>query len=171
MILCPNCQHLEITGALHCSECGGQLTDIADDSTRTAQYTRDKIPTPTTDNMWSTEHPSSQPESDKRISLYVLKNEQSISLTGKNEYTIGRATNDQTVVPDVDLTPHDGYDYGVSRLHAMITVGKHVTIKDLDSINGTHINGRKIQPQINHTLVHGDMLALGTLKIRVLIRN
>lgn len=171
MILCPNCQHHEITGALHCSECGGQLIHIADDSTRTAQYKQDRIPTSTPDNLWPTEHPSPPTDSVMGLSLFVLRNEQLIPLAGKSEYAIGRAAPDQEVVPDIDLTPHGGYDYGVSRLHAMITVGEQITIKDLNSINGTHVNGRRIQPDYNHPLLHGDMLALGTLKIRVLIRN
>jgi pSer/pThr/pTyr-binding forkhead associated (FHA) protein len=171
MILCPNCKHLEITGALHCSECGRQLIDIADDSTQTAQYAREEIPTPTKDNIWSTEVTSPQIDNNKGLKLFVLRNEQLIPLAGKSEFTIGRATDDQSVVPDVDLAPHGGYDYGVSRQHATITVGEVVTIKDLDSINGTHVNGRKIQSQYDHPIVDGDMLAIGTLKIRVLIRK
>jgi pSer/pThr/pTyr-binding forkhead associated (FHA) protein len=171
MILCPNCQHHEITGALHCSECGSQLTDIVDDSIRTAQYKLDEISTPTADNIWPIKHPSSQTGRVNELGLFLLRDEQLISLEGKSEYTIGRVTDDQEVVPDVDLAPYGGYDYGVSRLHATITVGEQVTIKDLDSINGTHVNGRKIQPRLNHSLVHGDMLVLGTLKIRVIIRN
>lgn len=171
MILCPNCQHHEITGALYCSECGGQLIHIADDSTRTAQYKQDKIPTPTPDHIWPIEQPSSPTDGVKGLSLFVLGNEQLIPLTGKSEYTIGRAAPDQEVLPDIDLAPHGGYDYGVSRLHATITIGEQITITDLNSINGTYVNGRKILPNYEHSLLHGDILALGTLKIRVLIRN
>jgi pSer/pThr/pTyr-binding forkhead associated (FHA) protein len=101
----------------------------------------------------------------------VLGNEQLIPLTGKSEYTIGRAAPDQEALPDIDLAPHGGYDYGVSRLHATIKVGEQITITDLNSINGTYVNGRKILPNYEHSLLHGDILALGTLKIRVLIRN
>ena len=171
MILCPNCQHREITGALHCSECGGQLIDIADDSTRTTQYKQDKISPAEKDELRSTKGSSSQDNSNKELNLFVLSNEQLIKLAGKSEYTIGRATDDEPVSPDVDLAPYGGYDYGVSRIHAIIEVGKHVTIKDLNSINGTLVNGRKIQPEYHFPLADGDMLTLGTLKIRVLMKN
>ena len=171
MILCPNCQHHEITGALYCSECGGQLIHIADDSTRTAQYKKEVIPTPTPHNLWPIEHSSSPSENHKGLSLLLIGNEQQIPLAGKSEFTIGRATQDQEVVPDIDLSPHGGYDYGVSRLHASISIGEQITITDLNSINGTYVNGRKILPNYKHSLIHGDILALGTLKMRVLISN
>jgi hypothetical protein len=34
MIVCPNCQHKELPGALFCSECGAQLIGAADASTQ-----------------------------------------------------------------------------------------------------------------------------------------
>jgi pSer/pThr/pTyr-binding forkhead associated (FHA) protein len=100
-----------------------------------------------------------------------MSNEQIVHLTGKSEYTIGRATDDQPVVPDVDLTPYGAYDFGISRLHATITVGDLITLTDMGSINGTHLNGREIQPHSSHPLVHGDVLTLGKMKIQVLIKT
>ena len=100
-----------------------------------------------------------------------MSDEQIVHLTGKSEYTIGRATDDQPVVPDVDLTPYGAYDFGISRLHATITVGDLITIRDMGSINGTSVNGRQIQPHSSHTLFHGDMLTLGKIIIQVLIRT
>jgi len=121
--------------------------------------------------MWPTALPPSQFDSVEGLSLFLLSNEQIVHLAGKSEYTIGRATDDQPVVPDVDLTQYGAYDFGVSRLHATITVGELITITDMGSINGTHLNGRKIQPNSSHTLVHGDVLTLGKIKIQILIRT
>ncbi len=28
MIICPNCQHKEMSGAIYCSKCGAQLIDM-----------------------------------------------------------------------------------------------------------------------------------------------
>ena len=44
MILCPNCQHKELPGALFCSECGTQLVSLDILNTRSIQRT-------TTDNL------------------------------------------------------------------------------------------------------------------------
>ena len=169
MILCPNCQHHGITGALYCSDCGEQLIDFTNGTTQTTQHSQDN--STTTDNMWPTALPSSQFDSVEGLSLFLLSNEQIVHLAGKNEYTIGRATDDQPVVPDVDLSLYGAYDFGVSRLHATITVGELITITDMGSINGTRLNGRKIQPHSSHTLVHGDVLTLGKIKIQILIRT
>jgi len=169
MILCPNCQYHEISGALFCSECGGQIIDVSDDSTQTAQYSQEN--TNTIDNIRHTAFPSTQFDSVEGLCLFLMNNEQIIDLAGKSEYTIGRATDDQPVVPDVDLTPFGAYDFGVSRLHATITVGDLITLTDMGSINGTLLNGREILPHSSHTLVHGDMLTLGKMKIQVMIRT
>ena len=99
-----------------------------------------------------------------------MNSEKIVDLAGKSEYTIGRATDDQPVVPDVDLTPFGAYDFGVSRLHATITVGDHITVTDMGSINGTQLNGREIQPHASNPLFHGDVLTLGKMKIQVLIK-
>lgn len=169
MILCLNCQHHDITGALFCSECGRKLIAVTDDSTQTAQYAQEN--SSSTDSMRSTAFPPSQFDTVEGLSLFLMNNEQLVHLTGKSEYTIGRATDDQPVVPDVDLTPYGAYDFGISRLHATITVGELITIRDMGSINGTCLNGRQIQPHSSHTLVHGDVLTLGKIKIQVLIRT
>lgn len=168
MILCPNCQYHEITGALFCSECGAQLSEATDDSTQTAEYTEKK--SKPAENEWPTAFKPSESEIGKGVNLLILPDEQIINLTGKNQYTIGRATDDQPVVPDIDLTPFGAYDSGVSRLHATISIGDTITVKDMGSINGTLLNGRKILPDSSQPLFDGDILSLGVLKIQVLIR-
>ena len=169
MILCPNCQHHELTGALYCSKCGRQIVDVTDDSTQTAKYSREDILL--TDGVSTAAVPSPNIENLEGLSLFLLRTEHIIRLTGQKEYSIGRAVENQPVVPDVDLTPYGAYDSGVSRLHATIKVDDLVTLRDLGSINGTRLNGRKIQPHSTHTLVHGDMLTLGKMKIQILIRT
>jgi len=44
-------------------------------------------------------------------------------------------------------------------------------VMDLGSSNGTYINGRRINPHVEESLGHGDIVALGKLKIQVLLRN
>jgi pSer/pThr/pTyr-binding forkhead associated (FHA) protein len=44
-------------------------------------------------------------------------------------------------------------------------------VMDLGSSNGTYLNGRRINPHVEESLSHGDIVALGKLKIQVLLRN
>ena len=54
----------------------------------------------------------------------------------------------------------------VSRLHAVVTVDHaFVTITDLDSRNGTFVNGIRIQSQ---TLMNGDTIRIGDCEMRFL---
>lgn len=54
----------------------------------------------------------------------------------------------------------------VSRLHAVVTVGdSSVTLTDLDSRNGTFVNGMRIQSQ---TLKNGDGIRIGDCEMRFL---
>ena len=41
---------------------------------------------------------------------------QLIPLEGQSDYTIGRVSDGQSILPDIDLAPFDGYSQGVSRL-------------------------------------------------------
>ncbi len=42
---------------------------------------------------------------------------------------------------------------------------------DLDSANGTYVNGKRLNPNVEHTLKNGDVVALGKLKIQVLLKG
>jgi pSer/pThr/pTyr-binding forkhead associated (FHA) protein len=106
------------------------------------------------------------------ISLHMMESGQILSLSGHHEFTIGRATEGQPILPDVDLTNYDAFSQGVSRLHAALrVVNSKLVVIDLGSANGTRVNGQKILPHIEYPLNHGDVLALGKLKIQVLFRK
>ena len=54
----------------------------------------------------------------------------------------------------------------VSRLHAMIDWdGDHYSVADNGSLNGTFVNGKRVQRQ---TLRNGDMLSIGDCEMRFL---
>jgi pSer/pThr/pTyr-binding forkhead associated (FHA) protein len=42
---------------------------------------------------------------------------------------------------------------------------------DLGSANGTYINGKRLNPNIEHSLNHGDIVALGKLKMQILVNS
>jgi hypothetical protein len=173
MIICPNCHHQEITGALFCSECGAQLVFSETLSTQTFRRADDES------GILSDQ---SEPErgeggalaspGDFSISLHLVDNGKLLPLAGRTEFSLGRVTEGQPILPDIDLSPYEAYSRGVSRLHAALkVVNKRVVIIDLGSSNGTRVNGQKIVPNVDYPLNNGDVIALGRLRIQILFKR
>jgi pSer/pThr/pTyr-binding forkhead associated (FHA) protein len=81
---------------------------------------------------------------------------------------VGRADAVSNFFPDVDLTPHGALDTGVGRRHARLLVqGGALLVEDLDSTNGTFLNGARLAPRQPAPLGAGDELRLGNLALRV----
>jgi hypothetical protein len=159
-----------MAGTMFCTECGAQL--VGKDSLITQ--------TIATGEMQETETklPSAPPRSyqpggaDAWGSLHLLDTGQVLPLTGRNEFTLGRISEGQPIMPDIDLSPYQAYASGVSRLHAVVKRdGPRVILMDLGSANGTYINGKRLTTNVEQILNHGDIVALGKLKIQVLIKN
>jgi hypothetical protein len=71
----------------------------------------------------------------------------------------------------LDLTPYGAADRGVSRFHARIHVEDNVLfITDMNSTNGTYIEGVKISPHTSTPLYKGNKLVLGLLPLQVMFR-
>ncbi|RME87136.1 MAG: FHA domain-containing protein [Anaerolineae bacterium] len=167
MIRCPNCQHEELDGAIFCSECGAQLIggELVTQNIQTAE--RQAIadttrispkPTPRTTSAW--------------LSLHLLDSGKIIPLPDQSEFSLGRVSEGQPIMPDIDLTPYQAYACGVSRLHAVIRRSKDgVKIMDLGSSNGTYVNGKRLEPNVEQRLSHGDVIALGKLRIQILLKR
>ncbi len=166
MIICSNCKHANMTGALFCAECGAQL--IGRDTLTTQSIATENLKIAsrrTTGEM-------SQPvEGDNAwANLHLLDTGQVLPLSSRNEFTMGRISEGQPIMPDIDLSPYQAYAAGVSRLHAVIRrSGSSVVFMDLGSANGTFINGNRLTPNSEQRLNHGDILALGKMRIQVLI--
>jgi hypothetical protein len=83
---------------------------------------------------------------------------------------IGRVDVSNASSVNVDLTHYDGRELGVSRLHAVIDLTGSPTLTDLDSANGTWLNGERLLPFEIHRLYHGDTICLGMLVLYVELR-
>lgn len=173
MILCPNCQHHEITGALFCSECGAQLILLEPLSTQ-ALY-RSHSDNLQVENAQSASKPQTPPQlsaQDISVTLHMVESGDDLPLAGRNEYTLGRVAEGQPILPDVDLSGYDAYAQGVSRLHSSLKVSpQRITVIDLGSSNGTRVNGQKIAPNADYPINNGDIVALGKLQIQVLVHR
>lgn len=79
---------------------------------------------------------------------------------------IGRSDDDFT--PDIDLAPYDALNEGVSRRHARLTASSdYLLLTDLDSTNGTAINGHRLRAGEPYRLDHGDEVTIGNIALTV----
>lgn len=162
MIVCPNCKHQEADGAIFCSECGMQLIQYAPGETH-------RFNTPT-GQLETVSAPQPHVEAPAWISLHLLESGQILPISDRLEFTLGRVSENQPIMPDIDLSPFKAFDHGVSRLHAVIRNNAgSIVIMDLGSSNGTYINGTRIVPNIEQPLRHGDIVALGKLKMQIVL--
>lgn len=85
----------------------------------------------------------------------------------KERITVGRAGTDGEQ-PDLDMSPFEALDKGVSRLHAVFLYrDEQIYVEDLGSTNGTRINGLKLVPGKQYRLRNGDELEFGSLRVVV----
>jgi len=95
----------------------------------------------------------------------------SIGIEVKDRIIIGRADPVAGFYPDLDLSPYGGQEAGVSRRHAVIVQDqstKALYLEDLNSTNGTWINGFSLEPRRRYRLRDGDEVELG--RVQILLR-
>lgn len=141
MIKCPACHHSERNGTLFCSECGAEIYNVI-------------------------------PDGVSEVFLEFVDSGKKLKLKENREYTIGRMGKKQALIPDVDLSQYGAFQKGVSRLHAIIkTYPRKCLVIDLDSANGTRINGDRITAYVDTPIKNGDTISLGSFKILVHISD
>ncbi len=119
-----------------------------------------------------------QPRKTDRLDLRIPRqlrfiitgeNGKSFDVPVKKFMVIGRAGISHDHPVDVDFQEYSGQELGVSRYHATITISADgLRVKDVNSTNGTLLNGRGLRPLQSYRLRHGDELQFGKLKVRVL---
>ena len=81
---------------------------------------------------------------------------------------VGRRNSLKDMEVVIDLSGFDAYKMGVSRYHAMIlTFDNRVTIKDLNSLNGTRLNNLDLEPSREYLLEHDDTVSFGMLSFDI----
>ncbi|MCS6940890.1 MAG: zinc ribbon domain-containing protein [Roseiflexus sp.] len=90
-----------------------------------------------------------------------------LPLPAATQALVGRSDPVSKFYPDIDLGPYGALDQGVGRRHARIFVqGGQVLIEDLDSVNGTLVNGQRVLPHQSRALSDGDQITLGRMLLR-----
>ena len=95
-----------------------------------------------------------------------------IVMTPKDKTIIGRKDPTSGDSPDIDLSTYAAYQMGVSRAHAFITHEEnHLKLHDLNSRNGTFVNGQRITPEQPQLLHDGDEVRLGKIVMKFSFRK
>jgi pSer/pThr/pTyr-binding forkhead associated (FHA) protein len=98
----------------------------------------------------------------------ILPSGKVFQVSTEREISIGRRSRPADPEVTVDLQEHGGVEGGVSRYHAMIVVVKGVLyLRDLNSVNGTFLNGHRLMPIASYPVKDGDILTLGELSMTV----
>lgn len=143
---CPACKLGNDANALTCSHCGSSLDILF---TRSVKVDK--------------ENQYAAPESG--LAFYFAGTAKQVAVTTDGEFILGRKTEGDTDSL-VDLTYPDGFAMGVSRRHAKVrSTANGYVITDLNSSNGTWLDGKILPPSQPIDLPSGVTLQLGRLKL------
>ena len=99
---------------------------------------------------------------------FVLPDGSENAADTRSEIVIGRQARPDDPPVTLDLEPFDGHELGVSRQHCMMKViNDKLILVDLDSINGTFVNGKRAKPLKRYQIVDGDTISIGRLTIEL----
>lgn len=102
------------------------------------------------------------------IEIRVEGMSESLKLRVDQPIVVGRKDANGDFEPNVDLGPYGGEAQGVSRRHVRLHAdSESLYATDLQSHNGTFINGARLEPDKPYVLRDDDELRLGRMKIDV----
>jgi len=159
MKVCPYCAHQSREGVLFCEDCGQSLTGGTQATLPTRQLEQSA-----NDLLAKATWGTARFGQDASIIIHIRDAAEPIVLQPAKQTTLGRADATSPQKPDLDLTPYGALEKGVSRLHAAIQRGEDaLTLVDMGSVNGTHLNGQRLIPDQPRVLRDGDEIRLGKL--------
>lgn len=172
--------HENPDGSMFCDQCGEALDDTGagaastgaapasyDATPATSAYDASPAPAPSSfDAAPAVAAPAAPLAPAATVALLVIKDDGAeFQLAGKSEYLVGREDPVSNIYPDIDLTPHKGEEYGVSRMHAKIYAqGSQFLIEDLNSTNSTYLNRQKLPAKTPTPIKDGDEVRFGKVE-------
>lgn len=102
------------------------------------------------------------------LSFQMISTAQSFVFSPATQTILGRVEPDDSEAMCFDLSPYNARELGTSRKHAILYRSDFtIEIQDLDSKNGTYINGYKLPANEIQVLRDRDELVLGGLHVRI----
>lgn len=164
---CPYCGFDNRVGSLFCEDCGQQFPDGPAHTHATTQLDQ-ATGELTAHSSWGT----ARFGNDSYIVFHVRDFAEPLILYPKTQIILGRYDVQNPRKPDVDLTPFQAIEKGVSRIHAAIErLDETLVLTDLNSANGTHLNGQRLVPDQPRVLRDGDEIRLGKLVAHVYFKS
>ncbi len=187
LVQCPQCLHMNAANSEICEQCGALLCLDDGDPTQatiaTGELATDvsdfpEFPAPVTTRRIEPGPEQNEPrwgdariDERTRLLAHVIHHDRSILLDihATGSVVLGRQQLDTSAGTKLDLSEFDALEAGVSRQHARFELKDYsLYITDLDSTNGTYLNGLRILPRQPRVVRDGDEVRLGRLKLQIL---
>lgn len=176
MITCPECKKAMLGNPTFCLHCGKPLemqqlerrmkTIEAEETVVIQSSELRGIPKP--QRTWTSAEVGQTPVVELHIDGKICP----VQLTPNGLVLVGRDDCEGHAGADVDLTPYDGYEKGVSRIHAALVLEDGMLkVKDMESTNGTFVNRQQVTNGQWRVVRDQDELRLGTLVLKVHFRH
>jgi len=168
VVTCPFCQADYVANTIYCSECGHYLLEAEK---------RETDPLDQENKGWVGEIDEDNLEYDPTIQvdvhpvairLKISSGKREIEIPLNRAVHIGRVDPVLDVFPEIDLSHEGELSKSISRRHA--TVARQddiVVVEDTGSVNGTFVNGRRLDPYLPEVIKSGDILQLGKLQLEI----
>jgi NaMN:DMB phosphoribosyltransferase len=157
MQLCAHCGVENQEGTIYCERCGVALVPMP---LATRQLSTDQADRMAVSTLG--------PEGILILQVGSEANPTMFRIKMKKEVVLGRVTDFSEGTTYINLTPHGAEEGGVSRRHARLMRDNNaVYLMDLNSTNGTRLNGEPLPASAERRLQDGDEIMLGRLKVYV----
>ena len=182
MKICPNCAFRNLEGVIFCEDCGRSLIDVTSVATRALELR-------TTDSSDTNGHSDGNAPGgldmanipvtgtarfgiNAEIMLRFRETSSIIIVKPNRETTIGRSDVASSHYPNIDLAPVGGFEKGVSRSHAVLHRSDNaLALVDMNSANGTQVNGQRLTPNQPRILRDGDELRFGNVVCHIYFKQ
>jgi hypothetical protein len=164
---CQHCGFSNREGFMFCEDCGRPLGHPGEHTLPTKQLDIDSAMF-NARSTWGT----ARFDEMAQIVLHIRDAPEPVTLTPEARVIIGRADARSPQRPDFDLTPYGALEKGVSRIHASIVrTDETLTIVDMGSSNGTHLNGQRLIPEQPRIVRDGDEIRFGKLVTHIYFKS
>jgi pSer/pThr/pTyr-binding forkhead associated (FHA) protein len=166
MTKCPFCGANFVANTIFCGECGHYLLKDNDRATDPLEEIKAKTLADTA--QLTASPPASLVANEPRaVRLIIGERQREVEIQLDSVTRLGRVDPGSDVFPELDLTEH-GPAQNISRRHASIRkVDNQVVLEDLGSINGTFLNGKRLEAYMPYPLKTGDSFHLGNLRLKI----
>jgi pSer/pThr/pTyr-binding forkhead associated (FHA) protein len=107
----------------------------------------------------------------REVLLLVENGIRRLELYNETTFLLGRFSKATPRGKHVDLSPFNAQEKGVSRIHAQIHMDDNkLYITDMDSTNGTLVDGVRLQAHHPQLLRQGSQIVLGRLSMQIMYK-